>query len=155
MFSNLRFNNQSYNGNALSTFTPSLGVTPFTKLYWDVLGANGFHCFRSSSSLHVSFISRVLLVLPTSLYYSLDLNCTPVHVCWLRFTRKHAGIPSRQTSLWTSFIHLPLLSPPPHRLLRRRYRMRFARTEPADCPVHGSIVTCDMSLECPGHVKIG
>ena len=40
-------------------------------------------------------------------------------------------------------------------LLRRRYTIRFARTEPADCPVHGSIVTCDMSLECPGHVKIG
>ena len=39
--------------------------------------------------------------------------------------------------------------------LRRRYTIRFARTEPADCPVHGSIVTCDMSLECPGHVKIG
>ena len=39
--------------------------------------------------------------------------------------------------------------------LRRRYTVRFARTEPADCPVHGSIVTCDMSLECPGHVKIG
>ena len=40
-------------------------------------------------------------------------------------------------------------------LLRRRYTIRFARTEPADCPVHGSIVTCDMSLECPGHLKIG
>ena len=40
-------------------------------------------------------------------------------------------------------------------LLRRRYTIRFARTEPADCPVHGSIVTCDMSLECPAHVKIG
>ena len=39
--------------------------------------------------------------------------------------------------------------------LRRRYTIRFARTEPADCPVHGSIVTCDMSLECPGHLKIG
>ena len=39
--------------------------------------------------------------------------------------------------------------------LRRRYTIRFARTEPADCTVHGSIVTCDMSLECPGHVKIG
>ena len=39
--------------------------------------------------------------------------------------------------------------------LRRRYTIRFARTEHADCPVHGSIVTCDMSLECPGHVKIG
>ena len=25
----------------------------------------------------------------------------------------------------------------------------------SDYPVHGSIVTCDMSLECPGHVKIG
>ena len=37
----------------------------------------------------------------------------------------------------------------------RRYTIRFARTEPADCPVHGSIVTCDMSLECPGHLKIG
>ena len=23
------------------------------------------------------------------------------------------------------------------------------------CPVHGSIATCGMSLECPGHVKIG
>ena len=40
-------------------------------------------------------------------------------------------------------------------LLRRRYTIRFARTEPVDCPVHGSIVTCDMSLECPGHLKIG
>ena len=40
-------------------------------------------------------------------------------------------------------------------LLRRRYTMRFARTEPADCPVHGPIVACNMSLECPGHVKIG
>ena len=39
--------------------------------------------------------------------------------------------------------------------LRRRYMVRFARTEPADCPVHGSIVACDMSLECPGHVQIG
>ena len=39
--------------------------------------------------------------------------------------------------------------------LRRRYTTRFARTESADCPVHGSIVTCDMSLECPGHLKIG
>ena len=39
--------------------------------------------------------------------------------------------------------------------LRRRYTTRFARTEPADCPVRGSIVTCDMSLECPGHLKIG
>ena len=39
--------------------------------------------------------------------------------------------------------------------LRRRYTIRFARTEPVDCPVHGSIVTCGMSLECPGHVKIG
>ena len=38
---------------------------------------------------------------------------------------------------------------------RLRYTIRFARTEPADCPVHGQIVTCDMSLECPGHVKIG
>ena len=97
-------------GNALSTCTPSLAVTPFTKSYRDVLGANGFHCFRASSSLHVSFISRVLLVLPMSLYYSLNLNCTPVNVCWLRFTRKHAGIPRRQTSLWTSFISLPLIS---------------------------------------------
>ena len=33
-------------------------------------------------------------------------------------------------------------------LLRRRYTIRFARTVPADYPVHGSIVTCDMSLEC-------
>ena len=33
--------------------------------------------------------------------------------------------------------------------------MRFARTEPADCPVNGSIVKCDMSLECPGQVTIG
>ena len=41
------------------------------------------------------------------------------------------------------------------RFLRRRYTIRFARTEPADCPVHGSIVTCDIPLECPGHVKIG
>ena len=40
-------------------------------------------------------------------------------------------------------------------ILRRRYTVRFARTEPADCPVHGPIVPCDMSLECPGHVKIG
>ena len=32
--------------------------------------------------------------------------------------------------------------------------VRFARTEPADCPVHDTIVACDMSLECPGHVKI-
>ena len=40
-------------------------------------------------------------------------------------------------------------------LLRRRYTVRFARTEPADCPVHGPIAACDMSLECPGHVKIG
>ena len=39
--------------------------------------------------------------------------------------------------------------------LRRRHTIRFARKEPADCPVHGSIVTCDISLECPGHVKIG
>ena len=39
--------------------------------------------------------------------------------------------------------------------LRRRYTVRFARTKPADCPVHGPIVACDMSLECPGHVKIG
>ena len=39
--------------------------------------------------------------------------------------------------------------------LRRHYTVRFARTEPADCPVHGSIVTCDMSLKCPGHLKIG
>ena len=39
--------------------------------------------------------------------------------------------------------------------LRRRYTIRFARTEPADFPVHGSIVTCAMSLECPGHLKIG
>ena len=39
--------------------------------------------------------------------------------------------------------------------LMRRYTVRFARTEPADCTVHGPIVTCDMSLECPGHVKIG
>ena len=37
----------------------------------------------------------------------------------------------------------------------RRYTIRFARTEPADCPVHGSLVTCDMSIECPGHMKIG
>ena len=37
--------------------------------------------------------------------------------------------------------------------LRRRYTIRFARTEPADYPVHGSIVMCDMSLECPGHVE--
>ena len=35
--------------------------------------------------------------------------------------------------------------------LRRRYTIRFARTKPAD----GSTVTCDMSLECPGHLKIG
>ncbi len=28
-------------------------------------------------------------------------------------------------------------------LLRRRYTMRFARTEPADCPVHGPIEACD------------
>ena len=83
-------------GNALSTFTPSLGVTPFTKPYRDVLCAHGFHCFRSSS-LHVSFISRVMLVLPTSLYYSLNLNCTPLNVWWPRFTRKHAGIPSMQS----------------------------------------------------------
>ena len=42
------------------------------------------------------------------------------------------------------------------RVLRRRYTIRFARTEPADCPVHdGSIVTCDMSPECPGHLQIG
>ena len=102
-------------GNALSTFTPSLAVTPFIKPFRDVLGAHGFHCFRSSSSLHVYFISHVLLVLPTSLYYSLDLNCTTVNVCWLRFTRKHAGIPNKQTSLWTSFIPLSLVSP--HRLL--------------------------------------
>ena len=39
--------------------------------------------------------------------------------------------------------------------LRRRYTIRFASTEPPDCPVHGSIVTCDMSLECPGYLKIG
>ena len=39
--------------------------------------------------------------------------------------------------------------------LRRRYTIRFARTDPADCPVHGHIVTRDMLLECPGHVKIG
>ena len=38
--------------------------------------------------------------------------------------------------------------------LRRRYTIRFARTKPADCPVHGSIVTCDMSLECPGRVIV-
>ena len=38
--------------------------------------------------------------------------------------------------------------------LRRRYTVRFARTEPANCPVHGPIVACDMSLEYPGHVKI-
>ena len=99
----------------MSTFTPTLAVTPFAKPYRDVLGAHGFHCFRAYSSLHVSFISRVLLVLPTSLYYSLNLNCTPVNVCWLRFTRKHADIPSKQTSLWTSFIPLSLVSP--HRLL--------------------------------------
>ena len=35
--------------------------------------------------------------------------------------------------------------------LSRRYTVRFARTKPADCPVH---VKCDMSFECPGHVKI-
>ena len=69
----------------------------------------------STPSLYLSFISRVLLVLPMSLYYSLNLNCTPLNVCWLRFARKHAGIPSKQTSLWTSFIPLPLVSP--HRLL--------------------------------------
>ena len=92
-------------GNALSTYTPSLGVTSFTKPYRDVLGAHGFHCFRSSSSLHVSFISRVLLVLPTSLYYSLNLNCTSVNVCWLRFKRKHAGIPSRQTRQSVDLVH--------------------------------------------------
>ena len=40
-------------------------------------------------------------------------------------------------------------------VLRRRYTIRFASTEPPDCPVHGSIVTCDMSLECPGYLKIG
>ena len=39
--------------------------------------------------------------------------------------------------------------------LRRRYTVRFAHTEPADFPVYGPIVACDMSLECPGHVKIG
>ena len=39
--------------------------------------------------------------------------------------------------------------------LRRRYTIRFARTAHADCPVHESIVKCDMSLECTGHVKIG
>ena len=39
--------------------------------------------------------------------------------------------------------------------LRRRYTVRFARTESADCPLHGPIAACDMSLECPGHVKIG
>ena len=42
-----------------------------------------------------------------------------------------------------------------YQTLRRRYTVLFARTEPADCPVHGSMVTCDMSLECPGHLKIG
>ena len=40
-------------------------------------------------------------------------------------------------------------------VLRRRYTIRFDRTEPADCPVHGSIVKCDMSLECPGYLNIG
>ena len=39
--------------------------------------------------------------------------------------------------------------------LRRRYTIRFARAEPADCPVHGSIVMCSMSPECSGPMKIG
>ena len=33
--------------------------------------------------------------------------------------------------------------------------IRFARAEPADCPVHGSIVMCSMSPECSGPMKIG
>ena len=33
--------------------------------------------------------------------------------------------------------------------------MRFARTELADRPVHGSIAKSDMSRECPEHVQIG
>ena len=40
-------------------------------------------------------------------------------------------------------------------VLRRRYTIRFARAEPADCPVHGPIVNCGMSLECTGAIKIG
>ena len=39
--------------------------------------------------------------------------------------------------------------------LRRRYTIRFARAEPADCPVHGPIVMCSMSPECSGPMKIG
>ena len=52
-------------------------------------------------------------------------------------------------------IKLRLYTENPNQVLRRPYTVRFARTEPADCPVHGAIVACDMSLECPGHVKIG
>ena len=50
---------------------------------------------------------------------------------------------------------LDMNGPITNEALRRRYTARFARTEPADCPVRGPIVACDMSLECPGHVKIG
>ena len=45
-----------------------------------------------------------------SLYCSMDWNCSPVNVSWLRFTIKHVGIPSSQTSTWTNIIHTPALS---------------------------------------------
>ncbi len=79
------------------------------------VSCNGVHCFRASGGLYLSLLSRVLPVLPMSLYCSMDCYCSPVNVCWLRFTIKYAGVPSSQTSLWASFIPLPLISP--HRLL--------------------------------------
>ncbi len=107
--------NQSYNRNALSTFIPSLAVTPSTKPCRDVLVATGSVASEHPVSLYVCWISRVLPVLPMSLYCSMDCYCSPVNVCWQRFTIKYAGIPSSQTSLWASFIPLPLIRP--HRLL--------------------------------------
>ena len=66
-----------------------------------------------------------------------------------------AHISMKNNVFWYRFFAYRYLRLYRHQRLRRRYTIRFARTEPADCPVHGSIVTCDMSLECPGHLKIG
>ena len=83
-------------GNTLSTlFTTSLAVTPFTTPRRDVSRANGFHCFRAPSSLHVSFISHVLPVLPLPSLYSPNSYCTPVKCLLAKVHKKTCGHPKK------------------------------------------------------------
>ena len=105
--------NQSYNWQCFVDIHTLVSCNTSHQTMQRCVSCNGVHCFRASGSLYVSFISRVLPVLPMSLYCSMDWYCSPVNVCWLRFTIKYAGIPSRQTNNCMDTIHTHASYQPP------------------------------------------